>query len=96
MSRTAPQHIAGALRTLAATLAPATALARIQERWQDATGPVIASAARPVAERDGVLTIVCEAAVWAQELHLMSPQLIARLNGELGGEVVRELRCRTG
>ena len=29
--------------------------------------------ATPIAERDGVLTVTCEAAVWAQELDLMGP-----------------------
>ena len=39
--------------------------------------------------------ISCEAAVWAQELELIAPQLIPRLNAALGGEAIRELRCRT-
>jgi predicted nucleic acid-binding Zn ribbon protein len=88
--------ISGALEALTATLAPATTLARVQAVWEHAAGPAIASAARPTAERDGVLTIVCEAAVWAQELDLMSAQLIPRLNSSLGSEAIRELRCRTG
>ncbi len=40
-------------------------------------GPAIAAAARPTAERDGVLTVTCDAAVWAQELDLMADELIA-------------------
>ena len=51
-----------------------------------AAGPAIAAAARPTAERDGVLTVTCEAAVWAQELELMGCELIERLNAALGGE----------
>jgi predicted nucleic acid-binding Zn ribbon protein len=43
-----------------------------------------------------VLTITCEASVWAQELTLMQGDLIPRLNAALGGEAIRELRCRTG
>jgi hypothetical protein len=42
-----------------------------------------------------VLTVRCEAAVWAQELELIAPELIPRLNAALGGEDIRELRCRT-
>jgi hypothetical protein len=34
--------------------------------------------------------------VWAQELDLMAGELIPRLNAALGGDGVRELRCRTG
>jgi predicted nucleic acid-binding Zn ribbon protein len=43
-----------------------------------------------------VLTVTCNAAVWAQELNLMAGELIVRLNQELGAERIRELRCRTG
>jgi predicted nucleic acid-binding Zn ribbon protein len=83
-----------ALEGLTATLAPATTLARVQEVWELATGPAVAAAARPTAERDGVLTVTCEAAVWAQELHMMAGDLVPALNAALGAEAVRELRCR--
>jgi predicted nucleic acid-binding Zn ribbon protein len=96
MSRIAPRPIAVPLQTLRGRLAPATALARVQEVWERATGPAIAAAARPTAERDGVLTVTCEAAVWAQELDLMAGALIGRLNAELGGDVLHQIRCRTG
>ncbi len=95
MSRTAPRPLADALQGLTSTLAPATTLARVQEVWEQAAGPSIASAARPSAERQGVLTITCEAAVWAQELDLMAGDLIARVNGAIGADAIRELRCRT-
>jgi predicted nucleic acid-binding Zn ribbon protein len=84
------------LEGLATTLAPATTLARVQEVWERTTGPAIAAAARPTAERDGVLTVLCDAAVWAQELDLMGSELVPRLNAALGAEAIRELRCRTG
>ena len=64
--------------------------------WERAAGAVIAAAARPVSERDGVLTVACDSSVWAQELDLMAETLIDRLNSELDGEEIRELRCRTG
>jgi predicted nucleic acid-binding Zn ribbon protein len=80
---------------LAARLAPATTLARVQEAWERVAGPAIAAAAHPAAERDGVLTINCEASVWAQELDLMGERLIAALNDALGEDAIRELRCRT-
>ena len=96
MSRSAPRPLAGALTRLTAALAPATALARVQEVWPQAAGPAIAAAARPVAERDGVVTVSCEAAVWAAELELLAGDLIPRVNELAGGEIVSELRCRTG
>jgi predicted nucleic acid-binding Zn ribbon protein len=94
--RIAPRPLSTALQSLTATLAPATTLARVQELWEHTTGPAIAAAARPTAERSGVLTVTCEAAVWAQELDLMAGELVSRLNAALGEEVLRELRCRTG
>ena len=42
-----------------------------------------------------MLTVTCEAAVWAQELDLMAGELIARLNAALASDSIRELRCRT-
>ena len=95
MRRAAPRPIARALEGLAATLAPATTLARVQEVWEEVAGTPVAAAAHPTAEREGVLTVVCNAAVWAQELDLMGEELVERLNARLGGESLRELRCRT-
>ena len=94
--RKAPRPLSVALEDLNSTLAPATTLARVQELWERTTGPAIAAAAIPTAERDGVLTVRCAAAVWAQELDLMAFDLLPRLNAALGAEVIRELRCRTG
>lgn len=88
--------LSSALGALTAGLAPATMLGRVQAIWEGAAGPAIASSARPTAERGGVLTVTCEAAVWAQELDLMAGELIPRLNDALGEEAIHELRCRTG
>jgi predicted nucleic acid-binding Zn ribbon protein len=96
MSRVAPRPISAALEGLAATLAPATALAQVQAAWEEAVGPVICAAARPTAERQGVLTVTCESSVWAQELELMACDLLARLNAALGEGALVQLRCRTG
>ncbi len=96
MSRAAPRALTSALEELTSTLAPASTLARVQEVWERAVGPEISGAARPTAERDGILTLTCAAAVWAQELDLMAGELIPRLNVALAGESIRELRCRTG
>jgi predicted nucleic acid-binding Zn ribbon protein len=84
------------LANLASALAPATTLAQVQEIWERAVGPAVAAAAAPTAERDGVLTVTCTAAVWAQELDLLACELIPRLNAALGSQSIHELRCRTG
>jgi predicted nucleic acid-binding Zn ribbon protein len=96
VSRRSPRTLTEALSALTATLAPATPLARVQEIWSEAAGPTIAAAARPVSERDGVLTVSCEASVWAQELDLMAGEIVPRINAALGAPEICELRCKTG
>jgi predicted nucleic acid-binding Zn ribbon protein len=96
MSRRAPRPLASALEPLQAALAPATLLAELQRVWPDAVGSAIAREAEPVAERAGVVTVTCSASVWAQELDLMAPLLIERLNAAVASGEVRRLRCVTG
>lgn len=82
-----------ALGDLADALAPDTLLADVQRVWAATVGSSIAAEASPTAERGGVVTVSCSASVWAQELDLMSAQIIARLNEALAGGAVQRLRC---
>ncbi len=93
MRRTAPRPLARALHDVVSSLEPATPLAAVQRAWPDAVGAAIAREAQPVSERAGVLTIACRSSVWAQELDLMGPQIITRLNGALARSSVLRLRC---
>jgi predicted nucleic acid-binding Zn ribbon protein len=72
-----------ALEGVVGRAGPATPLARAQAAWGEAAGSGLAAVAEPVSERDGVLTVACESAVWAQELELLSGDLLARLNAAL-------------
>jgi predicted nucleic acid-binding Zn ribbon protein len=74
-------------------LAPETLLADVQRVWRNAVGPTIAQEAQPTAERGGVVTVSCSASVWAQELDLMGPAILERLNRLLGSGHVSRLRC---
>jgi predicted nucleic acid-binding Zn ribbon protein len=93
LRRRALRPLSGALEALTARMAPSTRLAAIQAGWLEAVGEVIAREARPVAERDGVVTVACRSAVWAQELDLMGAEVVERLNRALGQPAVRRLRC---
>jgi predicted nucleic acid-binding Zn ribbon protein len=93
--RPAPRPLAAALEGLTEELTPASTLARVQIAWERVAGAAVAAAATPTAERAGTLTVTCSAAVWAQELDLMAPVLLERLNDALGAELVSKLRCRT-
>jgi predicted nucleic acid-binding Zn ribbon protein len=98
--RTGPRPLASALDAALRRAAPATLLARVQEAWPRAAGAVVAREAEPVAERGGAVTVACSSAVWAQELELLAPDLVERLNEQLGaraggGSPVRALRFVT-
>jgi predicted nucleic acid-binding Zn ribbon protein len=93
MRRRAPRPVGEALEGLTAALAPATLLAEVQRAWPQAAGS-FAGHAEPVAERDGVVTVACVSAVWAQELDLMSERVLDRLNAALGRPAVRRLRVQ--
>ena len=91
--RRSPRSLAPALDTLRDAVSPATLLAEIQRAWPEAVGPAIAAEAVPTGERAGVLTVSCSASVWAQELDLMGPAILARLNELLDGAALQRLRC---
>ena len=93
MRRLAPRPIGLALDDLRAEWEPATLLAQVQRVWASTVGETIAEAAQPTAERGGVLTISCFAAVWAQELDLMAPTILERLGEALPNAGLDRLRC---
>jgi predicted nucleic acid-binding Zn ribbon protein len=94
MRRREPRPAGLAVAAFAERLAPLTVLAEVQRVWEQAVGDVVAAQAEPTGERDGVLVVTCSSAVWAQELDLMAPDLVGRLNGLLAGAPVRALRCQ--
>jgi predicted nucleic acid-binding Zn ribbon protein len=82
-----------ALEQVRESLVPDTLLAEAQAAWESAVGATIAAQAQPVAERAGVLTVSCAASVWAQELDLMGPEILERLNSTLARGSIGRLRC---
>jgi predicted nucleic acid-binding Zn ribbon protein len=93
MRRLAPRPIGLALDGLRSDWEPDTLLAAVQRVWPSTVGETIAEAAQPTAERGGVLTVACDAAVWAQELDLMAPTILERLNQALPNGAIARLRC---
>jgi predicted nucleic acid-binding Zn ribbon protein len=91
--RSAPRSMTRSLEALRDDLAPDTVLAAVQRVWHEVVGPSIAAEAAPTSERRGVLTVSCSAAVWAQELDLMAPTIIERLNRRLSRPGIERLRC---
>jgi predicted nucleic acid-binding Zn ribbon protein len=91
--RRSPRPVGTALDVIRDELAPATLLAEAQRAWPEVVGPAIAAEAQPTADRGGVLTVSCSASVWAQELDLMGPAIVERLNRALESGSVTRLRC---
>ena len=81
--RDQPHPLASALEAVRAEVAPQTLLASVQETWPEIAGATVAAQADPVAERDGVITIACRSATWAQELDLMQDELLPRMREAL-------------
>ncbi|HEV7845136.1 MAG TPA: DUF721 domain-containing protein [Thermoleophilaceae bacterium] len=96
MRRLAPRALSNALEGVVRDVAPATLLARVQGVWAEVAGPGMAASAAPLSERDGVVTVGCESAVWANELELLGPDLLRGLETQLGGPLVRQLRFVVG
>ena len=97
MARRLPRPLSDAIWAAVEPLAPATPLAAVQAVWRDAVGETIAAEATPVAERDGVITIACRSATWAQELDLLADKTLERLRQSLPGEIkVEGLRFNAG
>ena len=95
MRRPGPRALSTALENVVRDVAPATLLARVQGVWGEVAGPRLVAATAPVSERDGVVTVACESGVWAQELDLLAPDPLARLEAALGARSVTKLRFVT-
>lgn len=64
--------------------------ARVVTDWEDLVGPHIAAVARPVRVRGETLYVAVESAAWRNELSLMRPQLLRKLNaGRSEGRIER-------
>ena len=93
--RRTPRPVGLAVDGLRDGLAPQTMLAAVQQVWRGAVGDAIAGEAQPTGERGGVLIVSCSASVWAQELDLMAPAIVDRVNEALGAQRIDRLRCVT-
>jgi len=60
-------------------------------RWPALVGPDIASHTRPIALRDGELTVQAESTAWATQLRMMQRQLLATIAAGVGHDVVKRV-----
>ncbi len=94
--RSQPRALGDFVRTVRVQSTPQTPLGEIQRVWSDALGARIAGHADPVRERDGVVTVACSAATWAQELDLLQNELIVQLNRAIESGKIEQLRFVVG
>ena len=59
--------------------------------WDEVVGAQIAARTRPERIRDGVLEVCVDQPVWMQQLQLLKPQLLAKLNAQLGDAPLRDI-----
>lgn len=60
------------------------AVGGVMGRWAEIVGSHIAAHCTPVEFNGGVLTVRTDSSAWATELRMLAPQLLAKLNAELG------------
>jgi predicted nucleic acid-binding Zn ribbon protein len=95
MGRRAPRPISAALPGVLDHVAPKTPLAAVQLAWPKAVGPAIDRVASPISEKEGMVTIACASASWAEQLDLLQTELLDKLRTALGEALeVLELRFR--
>jgi predicted nucleic acid-binding Zn ribbon protein len=66
--------------------------ATVLGRWPQLVGPDIADHCTPVSLRDGELVLQAESTAWATQLRTLQRQLLVRLAGAVGRDVVRRIR----
>ena len=96
--KTAPASLADALSSYfrQAGLTKRVQQAGIIEEWAELVGPQIAAVTAPESiTPDGVLRVRVATAQWANELSLMAPKILARLNAGRSGRV-KEIRWTPG
>jgi predicted nucleic acid-binding Zn ribbon protein len=69
---------------------------RAWELWDETVGPQISARTKPVRIRDGILEVRVDHPVWMQQLQLLKPKILTRLNERLDGAVIKDLFLRRG
>ena len=64
------------------------------QAWDRVVGEPTCRHARAWAIDKGVLTVFVDAHTWLQELAFLRPDIVRKLNAELGSEVVKEIVFR--
>jgi predicted nucleic acid-binding Zn ribbon protein len=69
---------------------------RVFGQWEKSVGPVIARHAQPQIVRGKKLTLVVDSPAWRQQLSLLKPQIVEKVNRNLGKETIKDIMLRLG
>jgi predicted nucleic acid-binding Zn ribbon protein len=68
------------------------AMGSVFGRWAEIVGADLAAHTRPDSFADGELAVTADSTAWATQVRLLAPQLLRRLNTELGEGCVRRVK----
>jgi predicted nucleic acid-binding Zn ribbon protein len=94
-----PAHVADLLTRVfrSAGIEKRMAQARVLAEWPEMVGERVAAVAAAESVRDdGILLVDVKTSAWAQELSLMTPQIIARVNAGRGAGRITGIHWRVG
>ena len=91
-------HIGSVLTGLIGDLRPEAeqGMLGIWRVWDRAAGDEVARNARPAAFKGSILLVHVTSPAWIHHLRFSKPELIARLNTELGQPLVSEIKFKVG
>jgi len=92
------QQIGGTIQDLLANLDTGShfELVRLMRLWPEVVGETIARRTEVAALKFHVAVVKVSTAMWIQELNLMRPQILSRLNAAMRNDAVRDIRFVLG
>ena len=71
-------------------------LLQVWELWDRAVGQIIAENARPAAIKGNILLVHVNSSPWLHQLSFLKKDILARINRELGQDLVGEIKFKIG
>jgi len=69
---------------------------RVFGQWEKAVGKVIARHAEPCSLRGKKMTLVVDSPAWMQQLSLLKPEIVEKVNKRLGHIAIRDIVLKIG
>jgi hypothetical protein len=69
---------------------------RIFGQWEKAVGKVIARHAQPCSLHGKKMTLVVDSPAWMQQLSLLKPEIVEKVNRRLGHSAIRDILLKLG